>query len=110
MKGTVVIGDKKVEVVANAASPYLYKGVFHEDFLIEVQKSNPSTDLFVKMGFIMAMQAAKSRQDVQNLNIDDFYDWLEEFDAMDILLATDALSNVYFDQTKGTAAPKVEAG
>ena len=37
MKKIVKIGNKEVEVVANAASPYLYKGLFREDFLLKIQ-------------------------------------------------------------------------
>ena len=33
MKGVVKIGWKDVGMVANAASPYIYKAIFKDDFL-----------------------------------------------------------------------------
>lgn len=109
MKGSVNFGGIEVEVVANAASPYLYKSVFREDFLAKVQETNPDVDLFVKMGYIMANQAKMGFREIRNLTEEDFFEWLEGFGAMDIMNATQELADVYFAQAKGTAAPKAEA-
>lgn len=34
MYGKIMIGTKETAMLANAASPYLFKQVFHEDFLL----------------------------------------------------------------------------
>lgn len=110
MKKIVKIGNKEVEVVANAASPYLYKGLFREDFLLKIQDKTPDPSLFEKMGFIMAMQATLDREKLHNLSIDDFYDWLEGFAPMDVMNATKDLTEVYFQQNKATSSAKKKEG
>lgn len=111
MLGSVNIGEKNVEIVANAATPYIYKQVFGEDFLVKIQEKNPDPDLFQKMGFVMAMQAEiKSIPELMRLNINKFYEWLFQFEPMDVLTATNEISQIYFRQTKETAAPKDGAG
>lgn len=109
MKGTVKIGSKDVGMVANAASPYIYKQVFHEDFLSKLQEAAPDVDTFQKMGFIMAMQDEKSNMaDLMKLTEKDFLTWLLEFEAMEIIYATDEIANIYLAQAKGTSVPKNE--
>lgn len=110
MVGTVKIGDKGIEMAANAASPYIYKQIFHEDFLLKIQEKNPDPDLFQKMGFVMAKQAEiKKVSDLMKLNLDSFYEWLLQFEPMDVMTATAAISNIYFKQSESTAVPKNEA-
>ena len=36
MRGTVKIGQRDVDMLANAASPFIYKKIFHKDFLMTV--------------------------------------------------------------------------
>ena len=57
MRGTINISGKEVEVAANAASPYIFKQIFHEDFLKKIQEKDPDEDIFQKMFFVMASQA-----------------------------------------------------
>ena len=109
MKGTVTIGSKEVGMVANAASPYIYKQVFHEDFLVKLQQKTPDVDTFQKMGFVMAKQDETSNMaDLVKLTEEDFWNWLLEFEAMDVIYATDAIANIYLAQTKSTSVPKKE--
>lgn len=109
MRGTVTIGEKSIIMEANAASPYFYKQIFKEDFLAEVQKAEPSADLFQKMGYVMAMQGEdKKIADMLKLNDETFIKWLIQFDAMDVLIAADQISNLYFDQRKASSVPKNE--
>ena len=111
MKGIVKIGEKEVGMVANAASPYIYKQVFHEDFLAKLQADNPDADLFQKMGYIMAKQDELDKiSDLMKLTADGFYEWLIQFDAMDVMYASDAISDIYLAQTKQNAVPKKEGG
>lgn len=107
MKGTVQIGNNEVGMVANAASPYIYEAIFHEDFLVKLQAKEPETDLFQKMGYVMAMQYKLDKMsDLMKLNKDGFYEWLLQFDAMDVLYAIDAISEIYMAQKKTTSVPK----
>lgn len=109
MFGKVKIGTKNVELVATAATPYWFKQIFHDDFFIISQtvtdgNEGAAVDLFSKIGYIMAKQAEKA--DMRKLNEDTFIEWLEEFDPMDLALASGDIAMLYSGQTKTTAKPK----
>ena len=109
MKGTVKIGTKDVGMIANAASPYIYKQVFREDFLNKLQQSTPDVDTFQKMAFVMAKQYETSNMaELMKLTEEDFWAWLLEFESMDVIYATDAIANLYLAQTQTTSVPKSE--
>ena len=111
MYGKVKIGEKEVGMLANAASPYIYKQVFGEDFLVEVQKPTPASDLFQKMAFVMAKQAETDKiAELMKVKLDGFYEWLGQFEPMDIMIATKEISELYFSQTKSMSVPKSEGG
>ena len=107
MRGTVKIGDKDVEMLANAASPYLYSQLFHEDFLQIIQQPSPSPNVFEKMGYVLSCQATMKTEDIfRGLKIDDFYRWLEKFEPMDILQATKEIAELYTGQEVQLSSPK----
>lgn len=109
MYGTVKMGSKEVGMVANAASPYIYKQVFHEDFLSKLQAKEPDTDLFQKMAYIMAKQAEIEKlPELMKLTEEGFYEWLLQFESMDVLYAIEEIANLYLAQKKETAVPKNE--
>ena len=110
MNGTVTIGSEVVEMSANAASPYFYKRVFNEDFLLKTQESPVDVFIFTKMGFIMAMTAEKSLEDLCKLKEADFLKWCERFAPMDIMSATQDIATIYTAQERGASAPKKEEG
>ena len=110
MYGKVQIGNETVEMVANAASPYIYKHIFREDFLLKIREAEPEADLFQKMGYVMAKQAEiNGMSELMKLTIDGFYEWLMQFEAMDILAASDQISTIYLGQTESASVPKNEA-
>lgn len=107
MFSKIKIGDAEVGMLANAASPYIYKQVFHEDFLTKVQEANPDTDLFQKMGFIFAKQAeTENLSDLMKLSLESFFEWLSKFDVFDVIFATSEIANLYYRQKEGTSSPK----
>lgn len=111
MYGTVQIGEKNVGMLANAASLYVYKNIFHEDFLKKMQEEKPDEDLFQKMGFVMAKQAEIEKpSELMKLNIDNYYEWLYGFEALDVILAIDEISDIYLGNKDGTSVPKSEGG
>lgn len=112
MRGTVTINGMDTEMVANAASPYIYKHVFREDFLIKLRDEGDEVDpdIFQKMGFVMAKQGESSNmQELMNLTINDYYEWLTQFEPMDLIEASDQIASLYLDQTAGSSVPKNEA-
>lgn len=107
MFGVVKIGDHEIEMLANGATPYRYKTVFHEDYLAKVTgniSDAEATDMMAKMGYIMAMQAEKA--DMTKLSMDTFIEWLEQFAPNDIYAATSAISDIYAGNAGTDVSPK----
>lgn len=99
-------------MLANAASPVIYKQVFHEDFLRKCQQMESEEDqdpeLFQKMGYIMVRQAEglTVKELMTGITIDDYYEWLTNFNPLDIMMASADIANLYYDQQGGTSIPK----
>ena len=107
MRGTINIGGKEVGMLANAASPHYYKQIFKEDFLQRSQENPPDMGIFEKMGFVMAKQAeGLKHSEMMNVSVDSFFEWLEGFEAMDILESIGDISDLYLKQTISTSTPK----
>lgn len=112
MYQVIKIGEKDVEMVANAATVYRYKQIFHEDYFVRINaKDNDgfsNLEIFTRMGFVMAMQAEK--KNMAKLNEENFFEWLEQFNPMDVNLAVDAIARLLNGSSEGTADPKKESG
>lgn len=107
MYKTVTIGGKQVEMLANAATPYRYSQVFHDDFMQEITTDvtdAKATNLFTRLGYIMAMQAAKS--DMAKLNVESFIAWLEQFGPQDVVEALQDIAAVYSGTAGTESDPK----
>lgn len=108
MRGTIKIGAKDVEMLANAASPYLYNQLFHEDFL-QILQNNPAANVFEKMGYVMYCQANKPIEELfRGLKVDDFYKWLSKFEPMEILNASKEIAELYAGQEVQLSSPKTK--
>ena len=103
-------------MVANAATPHRFKGVFHEDLLKFFQEVSGSgmegmdtADMMQKLGYIMAMQAEKA--DFSKISPETFIEWLETFDdPMAVLMVTGQIMGVYTGQTETESTAKKEEG
>lgn len=110
MKGKITIGNKNVELAANAATPVFFKQVFHEDFFVLAEKfaasptNGESVDIYSKIAFIAYNQAKKA--DMESLNFGDYIKWLEKFEAYDLAAAVDDIAELYAHQAEKTAKPK----
>lgn len=109
MQGTVQIGNKSVEMIANAATPFWFNQIFHEDFFTETQNmSDDNTGLtvgvFSKIAFVMSKQAIC--KDMKKVNEGQFMAWLSDFEAMDLPNAMPDIIALYMAQTEGTATAK----
>lgn len=111
MYGEINIGSKTVGMLSNAASLYVYKNIFHEDFLKKLQEENPDEDLFQKMGFVMAKMAEIDKpSELMKMNVDSFYEWLYQFDPLEVVLATEDISKLYLASKDGSSVPKSVGG
>lgn len=115
MKGIVKIGSTEVGMLANAASPIIYKQLFHKDFLrqmTQLQGGNEidGLELFAEMGFVMAMQHENPWEEIRKLTEDDYIEWLAQYDPNDVLIASEEIANLYNGQSKTLSASKKEGG
>lgn len=104
---TLTIDGKDVALVANAATPFRYKQVFHKDLLSilgnEAEAEAQGVEAVTQLAYIMNKQAEKA--DMNKLNEDEFIVWLEGFSAMAFINSAEDILNVYMDSTVGTSTP-----
>ena len=112
MRGTVKIGERDVDMLANAASPFIYKKIFHKDFLMSVssgsdKKADWDTNAITEMAFVMHMQTVKTFKEIlDTVTVDDFGAWVSEFEALDFAMAMAEIMGLYYNQQKTTVTPK----
>lgn len=109
MFGKIKIGKTEMDMVVNAATPYWFSQVFHEDFFIKSQEftdgnEGGAVDLFSKMGYIMTNQADGA--DLRKLSLDGYIEWLEQFEVMDMAIASADIAMLYAGQTKTNSKAK----
>ena len=108
MRGTVQIGDTQVEMLANAASPFLYRKIFKKDFLLEMDPSKDiDTNAITEMGFVMHMQTQKTfKEIIDTVTVEDFYGWLMQYEALDVPLASGDIFALFKGQEKTLSTQK----
>jgi len=108
MRGTVKIGGTEVDMLANGASPFIYKRIFHKDFFNAMGAPDKvDIDTITEMGFVMHLQTEKTFKDIlDTVTISDFYEWIAGFEALDFPMASSKIMGIYYDNQKGSATPK----
>ena len=114
MYKVVKIGEKEVPMLSMASVDVYYRQLFHDDPM-KLQASEDfggaeSVDFIFKMGFVMAMRAKKSRQEMNALTESDYYDWLDELDRGGLFDAVQSIFSVYEGQSETTADAKKNDG
>ena len=111
MYGDVILKDpsgvkRTVPMVANAATLIRYKQLFHSDLLSGMINSegNFDVDVVSKLAFVMAKQAAKA--DMKALNMDQFIEWLEDFDSMAFIENINEIVGIYSNSKENTSEEK----
>lgn len=112
----IKVGEKMVPMVANAATALRYKHVFGKDLIVELQQAQGDTakgfNSLPELAFVMA-KAAEAKEGKVNmglLNEENFMDWLEQFDSMDIVTAAEAVINLYMGNSEASVEQKKEGG
>ena len=111
MEKVIKIGTKDVALQANAATPIRYRNLFKKDLLTLISEGTRdngvemtvASEVAPELAFIMAKSAEKA--DMSKLNEVKFLEWLEQFEPMDVVNATESIFSVYF----GDAETIVEA-
>lgn len=108
MRGTIKIGDKDVEMLANGASPFLFKRIFHKDFLLATGSGEDiDVDVITEMGFVMYMQTQKEFKEIlDTVTPSDFYEWVCGFEALDLPMAAPSIFALFKGQEATTTTSK----
>lgn len=112
MRGIANIGEVGVEMLATASTPIRLRQIFGIDYFAivtnkEVEEAK-MLDLYSKLAFVMAKQAEGA--DMNAVTVADFYDWLDQFEPLDIALAVGEISKIYDRQAMTTAKAKKAGG
>lgn len=113
----IQIGSREVEMLAVSSCNYFYRRIFDEDpFELQARAtSSPESGALgitfaMQMGFIMkSMAEAHGDRSVMNqLNIDDYLDWIDLFDTYDFAEPSGAIIELYARQNKQHSSEKKE--
>lgn len=108
---------KEFEFVSNGMTQYRYRQLTGRDIVKDTQKLinanqelSEDADLTVsdKLAYIMNMSAVKA--DMNKLNIDTFYEWIEQFDSSNSIEIMGDVIALYFGTKLSTSEPKKEDG
>ncbi len=108
----IEIGGITVPMLANGATPIRYRYVFHKDIITEFQQAQDDYSKVVnsmpELAFIMAMQAKAQDGaiDLNLLNEDKYLEWVEQFGAMDLPMASEQIINLYLSNNATSSEPK----
>lgn len=115
MYAKIMIGDKEVEMAANAATPHHFRNMFHKDPMKEFNAifedkldQMEAIDTISQVAFIMNMSARK--MNIANLTEDDYIAWLEGFETYDFLTSTQKIVGVYLGNKQMLSDQKKEEG
>lgn len=112
MRGIVNISEQGVEMLATASTPIRLRQVFGIDYFATVTQKNVGEaqmlDLYSKLAFIMAKQAEGG--DLSKITEAQYYEWLDQFEPLDVVLAVPEISALYDRQAQTTSTPKKATG
>ena len=110
---TITVGEKELNLLANAATPIRYKMVFSSDLMVEFNQLNTGKkdggemlEITTQLAFIMNRQADCDKKELSALSKDSYVEWLEDFGAMDFVNASEAIINTYLGTTGTTSKSK----
>lgn len=105
MYGKVSVSGKEVEFLANAATSFRFKNLFHTDLIsVLSQGDNASVEDYERLAFVMAKQAEKA--DMSKLTEEDLYEWLGAFDFTDLIGALPEIVGIYMKNKLTASDPK----
>lgn len=109
MRKNILIGDKSIDMVANAATPFRFRNVFKKDLLkifSDASEENVSAQLEAgqMLAFIMAKQA--EGVDMNKVTEDSFYVWLEDFSSTDMYNSLEDIVNLWQATESTSSKPK----
>lgn len=106
----IAIRETKLPLLANGATPYYFKMLFAKDLLKQLTSNGEyeiASDEIPELAFIMAKQAEKA--EMNKLTFDMYIEWLEQFDALDMVMHGTEIADVYIGNTIPAEKPKKKA-
>ena len=111
---TIIVGNKSVEMRADGATPFLYKQAFKKDLIKIFSEAFQNEDVEIvgdigpELGFVMAQQAASPDPLHVDLSQGTFFNWLSQFEPMDLINSAMDIINIYLStyETDSTAKKK----
>lgn len=116
MLSSINIGGKELQLIANAATPYLYKQTFNKDIMkifasvtadSNLEEQAELTSVIPEIAYVMAKQAEGLKpSEFMKLKEDDFLEWLYDFSAMDFNVHAGEIMEVYMNTQKTSVNSK----
>lgn len=103
-------------MLANGATPIRYRMVFGKDLISEFEKVQTDTGRastsISELAFIMskAAEAQNEKKHMTNLSQEQFVEWLEQFEPLDLTLAAEEIVDLYMGNEKTLSEVKKKAG
>lgn len=103
----IEIDGKELEFMANAATPFRFRQVFKRDLLSifanEEKAQAEGVEVVTELAYVMNKQAEKA--DFDKVTFEDFLEWLEGFEPMAFIDASEAIVSVFTDSSQTMSTP-----
>lgn len=105
--------EQDFEFVSNGMTQYRYRQLTGRDLTKDATKlindnagvaDDADFSVSDKLAYIMNMSAVKA--DMSKINIDSFYEWIEQFDSSNSINIMGDIIGIYFGTKKSTSKPK----
>lgn len=109
--------EQDFEFVSNGMTQYRYRQLTGRDLTKDATKlindnagvaDDADFSVSDKLAYIMNMSAVKA--DMSKINIDSFYEWIEQFDSSNSINIMGDIIGIYFGTKKSTSKPKKGGG
>lgn len=97
-----------LELLANASTPIRYNQLFHEDLLkaltaLTESNGTDTIEIVNRLAYVMRMQATGQ---TATMSMNDYLNWLEQFDAFDLFGKSEEIIGVYVANLKSSVNAK----
>ena len=107
----IKIGEQTIPMIANGATPIRYRQLFHKDIITKMNggtNADDAVEMASELAFVMAKSAEKA--DMSTLNMDDYYEWLEQCEALELLRNAGSIITLYAGNRATTSEVKKKQG
>lgn len=112
----IKVGEMSIPMLANGATPIRYRMVFGKDIMSEFNQSQDdvvkASSSLSELAFIMAKaaEAFNEKKAMTMLNQESYVEWLEQFEPLDLVLASEDIINLYMGNGETLSEAKKKAG